>query len=297
MTGTNYQRLQSFSHQGLLFDVADGGTPDGEAIVLLHGFPEMSDSWKETAHIFGQQGFRTISFDQRGYSPGARPRGRFAYRTSALAADVVALVDALGGNPVHLVGHDWGATVAWSVAARHPHLVRTLTTVSVPHRAAFLRSMLSSNQMVRSYYMALFQIPWIPEFVIRMRPRIMSTFLSKSGMTSAQTQQVQDRIIDSGALTGALNWYRAMLLTTPTALLAKVSVPTTHVWGDRDTALARRGAELTENYVTGPYRLEVLAGATHWIPQQNSDEIARIVLEGIARSSPSATSELADGDA
>ncbi len=271
------RRVSSFDHDGLTFDVRDTGPLDGTVVVLLHGFPQTATSWAETAASLNERGYRTIAPDQRGYSPRARPRGRFAYRSGRLVADTVALIHAVGAGPVHLVGHDWGANVAWSTAAARPDLVKSLTSVSVPHAAAFLRSMLSSDQLIRSSYMFFFQLPWLPELAIRFRPRVLDRTLAKTGMTAAQIDDVHRDILLGGALTGGLNWYRAMLLHHPSALRARVTVPTTHVWSDADTALSRRGAELARRYAGDDYRLEILTGVSHWVPEEAAPTLAAII--------------------
>ncbi|MEV6908680.1 alpha/beta fold hydrolase [Amycolatopsis sp. NPDC051071] len=274
---TTPRRLRSFDHDGLTFDVRDTGPLDGTVVVLLHGFPQTSASWAETAALLNERGYRTIAPDQRGYSPRARPRGRYAYRSSRLVADTVALIHAIGAGPVHLAGHDWGANVAWATAAQRPDLVRSLTSVSVPHASAFLRSMLTSDQLIRSYYMFFFQIPWLPELAIRLGPRVVDRMLAKTGMTTAQIDRVHQEILLGGALTGGLNWYRAMLLQNPAAPRTRVSVPTTHVWSDGDTALSRRGAELAGQYADGGYRLEILTGVSHWVPEEAATTLAAII--------------------
>ncbi|GAA4402067.1 alpha/beta fold hydrolase [Tsukamurella soli] len=271
-------RIESYRRAGWTFRVRDTGPIDGPVVVLLHGFPQTSSSWAAVAALLNDRGVRTVAPDQRGYSPEARPRGRFAYRSSELTADIVALLGAIG-RPVHLVGHDWGSRVAWAVAAERPDLVATLTAVSVPHPAAFVRSMLHSDQAVRSYYMAMFQPPLLPELLIRNRPDIFYGLLGRSGMTPEMIDTVRREIVDTGALTGALNWYRGLPFSTPTDLRAVVSVPTTQVWSDGDTALARAGAELSRDYVTGRYRLEVLAGASHWIPDERAADLADIICD------------------
>ncbi|MER6670350.1 alpha/beta fold hydrolase [Amycolatopsis japonica] len=271
------RRIATFDHDGLVFDVRDTGPLEGDVVVLLHGFPQTGASWADTAALLHQRGYRTIVPDQRGYSPRARPRGRFAYRSSRLVADTVALIDTLGTEPVHLVGHDWGAVAAWSTAARRPDLVKSLTTVSVPHPGAFLRAMLGSDQLVRSYYMFLFQLPWLPELAIRSRPGVLERTLAGTGMTPAQIDQVRQDIVHGGALTGGLNWYRAMLFQHPAALRARVTVPTTHVWSDGDTALSRRSAELAGQYVDAAYRLEILTGVSHWVPEEAATTLAAII--------------------
>jgi pimeloyl-ACP methyl ester carboxylesterase len=269
-------RILEFANAGFTFPVHDDGPLDGETVVLLHGFPQTSKSWDGVCARLNQDGYRTLRFDQRGYAPRARPRNRSAYRLSALVGDVAALIDVVG-SPVHLVGHDWGAAVAWGAAANHPSLVRTLTAVSVPHPSAFMRSMLSSFQLLRSYYMLVFQIPWLPETVVRRYPKFLERFLAGTGMSAEGIEQVQTDVVDGGAFKGGLGWYRALPFGSPN-YVGKVSVPTTYVWSTRDIALGRRGAELTERYVTGPYRLEILDGS-HWIPDEQPDRLADMIVE------------------
>ncbi len=269
-------RIRSFSNDSLTFDVTDGGPVDGPAVVLLHGFPERASHWDAVSEILHRHGLRTLAPDQRGDSPGARPGGRGAYRMSRLVADVVALADASGG-PVHLVGHDWGAAVAWAVSAAHPDRVRTLTSVSVPHPKAFARSLLTSDQALRSWYVLAFQPPGLVETVARRAPRVMSRLLRSSGLDEAGVARFHEEIVGYGALPGALGWYRAMPLM-PFTPVGRVRVPTTHVWSDGDTALARRGAELTGDHVEAPYVLRILEGITHWVPTQAPDALAAAVL-------------------
>ncbi|MFD2470587.1 alpha/beta fold hydrolase [Amycolatopsis silviterrae] len=270
-------RISSVDHDGLAFDVRDTGPQDGEVVVLLHGFPQTGASWAEVASLLNERGYRTIVPDQRGYSRCARPKGRFAYRSSRLVADTAAVIRAAGGGPVHLAGHDWGANAAWATAARHPELVRSLTTVSVPHAGAFARAMLTSDQLVRSYYMFFFHLPWLPEFAIRRWPRLLDRTLAGTGMTPAQIAAVHREIVHGGALTGGLNWYRAMFLVSPASLRARVPARTTHVWSDGDQALSRRSAELAGQYVDGEYRLEILPGVSHWIPEEAPERLAEII--------------------
>ncbi|WP_298444117.1 alpha/beta fold hydrolase [Gordonia sp. (in: high G+C Gram-positive bacteria)] len=277
--------MEHFTREGLTFDVADSpahGVAKG-TVVLLHGFPQTSSSWRKVTPLLNDAHYRTVAPDQRGYSPRARPKGRAPYRTTELVADTVALIDQLGDGPVHLVGHDWGAAVAWGLASSHPELLRSLTTVSVPHPGAFLKSFLSSSQALHSWYMAAFQPPLVPDLLLDRFPGVLDELLRRSGMDDDQLTDVH-RLIESGGLTGALNWYRAMMLSTPPALARRVAVPTTHVWGARDTALVRRGAELAADYVIADYRLEVLEDAGHWIPEHDAEELATIVLERIAAS-------------
>lgn len=271
-------RVRTFTRDGLRFDVRDEGPADGDPVVLLHGFPQTSSCWELVAPLLHEAGLRTLAPDQRGYSPGARPGRRRDYRPAELVADVLALVDRVGG-PVHLVGHDWGAAVGWLVAARHPGTLRTFTAVSVPHPAALARSMVGSDQAARSWYMGLFQLPLLPQRLLA-APRATAT-LRAGGMDAGMVERYRREIVAGGALPFALNWYRAMALSDPRRLGAGVTVPTTLVWSDGDVALGRAGADLTERYVEGPYRLVVLEGVSHWIPEQAPRLLADAVLERI----------------
>jgi pimeloyl-ACP methyl ester carboxylesterase len=270
------KRILGFTNDGFTFPVTDEGPLDGDVVVLLHGFPQTSKSWDAVCALLNESGYRTLRFDQRGYAPNARPRGRRPYRSSALTGDVAALIADIG-SPVHLVGHDWGSAVAWATAASKPALLKSLTAVSVGHPAAFQRSMLSSNQALRSYYMLLFQIPRLPEAVARRYPKVFHRFLSASGMTAEAIEAVQTDVVDGGALTGGLAWYRAIAFQDK-ASSGRVSVPTTYVWSTGDVALGRRAADLTERYVTGPYRFEVVDGS-HWIPEEQPELLHRLIVE------------------
>ena len=203
------QRITTFQRENLIFDVIDSGPLDGQVFVLLHGFPETNKSWQETSEILNQQGYRTLAVNQRGYSLGAQPQKRRDYRSSALVEDVNALLSLIQ-QPVYLVGHDWGAVVAWDVAQRYPEKIKHLITISVPHKAAFMKAMLSSDQLLKSYYIGLFQLPKIPEFLFEKFPKIGLALLKDSGMTSKQLEDFQQDIVAEKRLSSALNWYRGV---------------------------------------------------------------------------------------
>lgn len=306
--------MHQFTNDGLTFDVIDSGVPDAASssadaaapadapasgatasadvpasgataarsprgtVVLLHGFPQTSAIWSEVTPPLNAAGLRTVAFDQRGYSPGARPEGRRNYRVKLLAGDVAALIDQLGDGPVHLVGHDWGAVVAWQLAATRPDLVATLTSLSVPSSGAFLKSMLSSAQLLRSWYMGFFQLPFVPEALATRAPFAFDKALELNGMTAEQIAAVHSNVIDTGAFGYAVNWYRALPFADPQFLRTQVTVPTAHVWGEGDPALDRRGAELAENYVVAPFELHVIGRGGHWLPENYPEKIAEIII-------------------
>jgi pimeloyl-ACP methyl ester carboxylesterase len=151
--------MDTYGRGDLTFDVLDEGPPGGAVVVLLHGFPQQNTSWNTVIPRLTEQGYRCLAPNQRGYSRTARPRGRWNYRTSELVADVCALIDATGARRVHLVGHDWGAAVAWIVAASAPERLATLTALSVPHPAGFQKAVVTSRQGLASWYMFFFQCP------------------------------------------------------------------------------------------------------------------------------------------
>ena len=267
-------RLTTYEHDGLTFLVTDTGPVGGPVVVLLHGFPQRSTCWSEVAEVLNGLGYRTLAPDQRGYSPQARPSSRRAYRLSKLVGDVMALIERTG-SPVHLVGHDWGAVVAWALAAGHPELVRSLVTVSAPHPRAYLRALVTSTQAPRSLYGAAFQLPVLPEALVQVTP-LVDRALHRSGMPAHAVRRFRQEIIGDGAFGPALGWYRAVPLGSgrPTGL---VRVPTTHVWSDGDHALTRTGAEHSGDHVAAPYRLAVLTGVSHWIPDEAPAQLATLI--------------------
>jgi pimeloyl-ACP methyl ester carboxylesterase len=266
----------------LAFNVTESGPPDGEPVLLLHGFPQHADSWDALVPLLNDAGYRTIAMDQRGYSPGARPLSRTAYRVPELVADTAAVVDHYGGS-VHLVGHDWGAVAAWAFAAAHPERTRSLTALSVPHPAAFLRAMVTSPQCLRSWYMLFFQLPWLPEWALRRG--MLRWFLEHTGQTPERARRAVEGMGGPGALTGALNWYRALPLLDPRRTGDPVRSPTLFIWSDGDVAVDRRGAEGCALYVQAPYQFETLLGVSHWIPEEAPRETADLLLPHLTRSS------------
>jgi pimeloyl-ACP methyl ester carboxylesterase len=223
-------------------------------------------------------GYRTLAPDQRGYSPGARPVPRRAYTQSELVADVVALIDQSGADRVHLVGHDWGAFVAWALASRCPDRLHSLTTVSVPHPRAFAWAM-PRGQLLKSWYMLAFQLPALPEIWLPSRSGI--AWLGGHALTPAQVRSYLDPLGRDG-LHAALNWYRALPLSQREKGFGhRTTVPTTYVWSDGDAALGRRGAEATGRFVSAPYRFEVLRGVSHWIPDEAPDRLAELILNRV----------------
>lgn len=270
------KRIERFKRDTFTFDVIDSGPLGGEPVVLLHGWPQRATMYDQVTPVLNEAGYRTFCPDQRGYSPGARPRSRFAYRVKQLVDDVAALIGEIG-QPVHLVAHDWGAVVAWSLAGRYPEKIRSLTVGSVGHPAAYMRSWLNFDQLRKSWYMAVFQIPVLPERALSKPDGRAEDLL---GMSPDAFDRFRREYIGDGATRGGLNWYRSLPLVTPSDL-KKVSVPTTLVWSDEDVACGEAQAKRTASYVTGPYELVTLRGISHWIPEEAPAEFAGAILKRI----------------
>ena len=269
----------------LTFDVRVDGPEDGRPVLLLHGFPQTSACWAAVTPLLTQAGLRTYAPDQLGYSPGARPDGVDAYAVQNLAQVTADLMTALEIPVADLVGHDWGANVAWAVAGWHPDRVRSLTAVSVPHPAAYTVGYRTDpEQKERSAYIRLFWQQGKAEEVLladdARRLRKMYD-VENSGISPDTVDEYVAVLSAPGALTAALNWYRAM---SSDSRVDKVEVPTTYVWSDADVAIGRTAADACEQFVTGDYRFVALPDVTHWIPEQAPEQLAAAILDRVASS-------------
>jgi pimeloyl-ACP methyl ester carboxylesterase len=258
----------------LVLDAVAVGPDDGEPVVLLHGFPQSSWSWRGVWPALAAAGYRVVAPDLRGYSPDARPADVEAYRMPHLVGDVLAVLDHLGAARACVVGHDWGAAIAWHLAARHPDRVRTLTAVSVPHPLAFAQALRTDpDQRARSQYMRDWRSPDAER-------ALLDGGLERlfGGMPAEDVEHHLAGMRRPGALTAALAYYRAQSLADLDEL-PPITTPTLYVWSDEDRALGPVPAHATAAHVAGPYRFEVLHGVSHWVPEQAPDRLAALVLE------------------
>lgn len=264
--------------RGFLFDVYEGGPPDGVPVLLLHGFPQDHREWDLILPRLHAAGLRTYALDQRGYSAGARPTAVAEYRLAEPVADAVAVLDALGITAAHVVGHDWGAQIAWLLAAGHPERVLSLTAVSVPHPRAMAEALRANvTQRLRFAYMGVFRSGIAEGLLLARRGALLRSMMRPIG---ARAGGYAAAMREPGRLTGALNWYRALsrgqLADTPA-----VTVPTTYVWSDRDPVVGWSAAEATAAWVSGEYRLVALPRIGHWVPEEASQVLAEVVLARI----------------
>ena len=261
----------------LWFDVRDEGPRhDAPVAVLLHGFPQDGSAYDAVAPLLVDAGVRVLVPDQRGYSPRARPPGRRPYVVPELVADVVALLDTVGVRQAHVVGHDWGGAVAWAVAARRPARVASLTALGTPHPAA-VRTGLLRGQALRSWYIAAFEVPRLPErALLADGGAALRDALVRSGLAPHRADHYVARMSQPGALSAAIAWYRA--LTVPHAgRTGRVRVPTTYVSARRDPFFARASVDATAAHVDAPFT-RVDLDADHWLPEHRPTDVAAAVL-------------------
>lgn len=260
----------------LVLDAVDAGPADGEPVLLLHGFPQTSHCWRGVWPLLADAGMRVVAPDQRGYSPDARPVGKAAYRMPKLLGDALAVLDVLGGT-AHVVGHDWGGAVAWQLAARYPERVRSLTAVSVPHPLAFVAALRGDDdQRRRSLYMRDFASQGSEDRLLADDAKGLRALFE--GTEAVDVDHVLSIVNDPTVLRSCLDYYAAQSLDDMQGL-RPVTVPTVHVWSDHDRALGPAGPLATASYVTGPYRLEIFTGLTHWLPEEAPQQLAELVLE------------------
>jgi pimeloyl-ACP methyl ester carboxylesterase len=270
---------------GFTFDVRAAGPDDGEVVILLHGFPQTSHEWRHQLRALGEAGFRAVAPDQRGYSPGARPARVEDYALPLLIGDVIGLADAIGADRFHVVGHDWGAAVAWGVAIAARDRVITANPVSVPHPDAFARVLNDpdSCQVAASSYFDLFIQPDSEDGFLANDQALLRGLYA--GMGEDAVAEYLRVLGSKPALGAALDWYRANIgdrnLQRPAT--GAVTVPTMFTWSDGDTALCVDGAVLTEEYVEGPYRFEVLEGIDHWIPEMAAERMSSLLVEHLTQ--------------
>jgi pimeloyl-ACP methyl ester carboxylesterase len=274
---------------GLRFRAMVDGPVTGEAIILLHGFPEGAESWSRQVAALAKAGVLAIAPDLRGYGMSDAPEGVEAYRIERLVEDVAGIVRAFGRERVHVAGHDWGAIVAWFFAAMHPEMTQTLTALSVGHPAAVAEATKTDpDQQERSRYVGLFLMEGKAEDVLSRDDfqRLREMFRlgpNPDAVPKGAIDHFARSIARPGRLTAALNYYRANL--TPgtgwsgLARSLKVEAPSVLLWGDQDIALGRRQAEGTAKHMTGDYRLEILEGAGHWLQFERSAEVSRALVD------------------
>lgn len=273
-------------YNGMSFDCDTAGVDPDTLVILLHGFPQTAYTWRSEVPALAEAGFLVVAPNQRGYSPGARPTDLSAYATGELVSDVVALADAMGRDRFHLVGHDWGGALSWLVAARHPERVISLSLLSRPHPLAFARALKeTADQAHRSRHHKAFLSPDTETLLLENDARRLKQGLVEQNVPEDAVEAYCACLRDNGALTAALNWYRAASGTLGrgdpdlAAALQKIDVRTLYIWGDQDSTVGPEAARWTADYVGAAYRFEVLEGIGHFITDNAPGVVTPLLLE------------------
>ena len=274
----------SFKNGDVSLQAVAAGPHDGPVIVLLHGFPEFWYGWRRQIEPLAAAGFRVIVPEQRGYNLSGKPDGVSAYALTELVSDVIAIADQLGREKIFLAGHDWGAAVAWSTALLHPQRIAKLAVLNVPHPSV-MRKFLSTRprQLLRSWYMFFFQLPWLPEavfsaFNFRIGSRALLRFSRPGTFSEEDLAQYRAAWSQPGALTGMINWYRALFRTRVKFPDKIVRVPTRILWGERDAFLLAEMAHESLRYCTNA-ELFTFATATHWLQHEEPARISELLID------------------
>jgi pimeloyl-ACP methyl ester carboxylesterase len=268
----------------LRLHAVQAGPDDGDLAVLLHGFPEFWYGWRYQIDALASAGFHVLAPDQRGYNLSDKPREVSAYRLEETGKDVLALLDELGRDKATIIGHDWGGGTGWWLAAHHPERVQGLVIVNMPHPVVIRRTLLRSpRQVLRSLYAAFFQIPRLPEALLRNNDwELLVRNLQESsrpGTFSAEDiEQYRRAWWQEGAMTGMLNWYRANLRYPPDFPDKKIAVRTLIIWGAQDPVVGREMAAESAAMCAEP-RLVLFEDATHWVQHEKAGEVSRLVVE------------------
>jgi pimeloyl-ACP methyl ester carboxylesterase len=255
--------------------------------LLLHGFPQFWYQWRHQVPALVEAGFRVVAPDMRGYNLSDKPLGVRAYRVELLARDVERLILACGEGTAHMVGHDWGAIVAWIAAMRHPERVERLAILNVPHPARFLDGLQSPMQLLRSSYAFFFQMPRLPEEVIRagdfalLRSALGRDPVRPGAFTAEDIERYIEAISRPGALTATINYYRALLRYPgeTRAPLQRIEAPVLVIWGERDRFLSRRLAEPPQLWVPNLLGVKRLPNASHWVAEDRPLEVNTLLLD------------------
>jgi len=281
---------------GVELHVVTAGPDDGDLVVLLHGFPEFWYAWQHQMQPLAEAGYRVVAPDLRGYNRSENPDGVAAYHIDELLGDVVGLVHAFDRESAHVVGHDWGGLIAWQTAIDRPGVVDRLTILNAPHPSAYERAIRSSlRQLRKSWYVAYFQLPVLPELGLgwndfAMLDRILGDGTVKpDAFTETDIDRYKRALARPGARTAALNYYRALARRNAKLTISQggvgdlpVRVPTLLVWGEQDDALDISLTEGLEEWVDD-LRVERLPDASHWVQFDAPKRVSELLKSHLAR--------------
>lgn len=269
---------------GITLHVALAGPEDGELVILLHGFPEFWYGYRHQIDALVEAGYRVAVPDQRGYNKSDKPGGRRAYAIDILARDIVGLIKSLNRKDAVIIGHDWGGAVGWQLARTEPEMVRKFIAVNMPHMGVFPSAFLKvPSQLIRSLYMEFFQIPILPEKLMRSKNfKHMAKGIQRTGKSGAfkddDLEMYMNAWRERGALSGMLNWYRALPFSLSHINTDKIQVPVKIIWGDKDLFLSKKLAVESLKFIDAE-EVTWVHGATHWVLQEEPDIVNAEILK------------------
>lgn len=273
---------------GVALHVVLAGPADGKPIIFLHGFPEFWFAWRNQIDHFVSSGYRVIIPDQRGYNLSGKPAGIANYSVDVLARDVVGVLDALTDSKAFVVGHDWGAAVTWHLAARYSDRIHRAAMLSVPHPRVFVKHLIRNPaQFRKSWYIFLFQLPWLPEIILRnqnwaLLVKALRDTSIPGVFSDSDLERYREAWAREGAVTAMLNSYRGALLR-PSKLAfhpnaSRVKVPSLLIWGKNDQfAIEAMARESLQHCDDG--RLEIFETASHWIQHEHPAKLNTLLSE------------------
>jgi pimeloyl-ACP methyl ester carboxylesterase len=272
--------FKTLSTNGIGLHTALAGPKDGEPVFLLHGFPDAWFGWEAQIGPLADAGFRVIIPDQRGYNLSDKPKGVSNYRMNILTQDILGLADALGYERFNLAGHDFGAMVSWNLATHHPARLKRLAIANVPHPKVmqdYLRTHLS--QLLKSWYAFFFQIPSLPERIIRANNWQILISAMPDDLSEEERDRYRKAWSQPGAMTSMINWYRALLRhSRKSTAAAPIQVPTLILWGQQDPHISYEMALLSADLCM-ECRMITFEDATHWVLHDKPVEVSRLLIE------------------
>jgi pimeloyl-ACP methyl ester carboxylesterase len=274
----------SVSANGFVFDGLCAGAREAEVVLLLHGFPQTAHVWRHQLAELAQAGYYALALNLRGVAERARPAAVEAYRLPQLVDDVIAIVNALGAGSVHLIGHDWGGSLAWVTTALHADRIISLSVLSTPHPYAFLAAFTDerSDQRQRARYMLELQKADAADMLLADSGTRLRELYASSGMASADIDYYMQQMSSRARLDAALNWYRAVSYKDYDGVDLRIRKPTLFISGSLDQAFSDDAVRRTADYCLSSFTHHVFANGNHWLPESMAADVNRVLLRFLA---------------
>ncbi|MEM7555717.1 MAG: alpha/beta hydrolase [Cyanobacteria bacterium P01_A01_bin.84] len=260
---------------------------NGCLMLMLHGFPEFWYSWRYQIAEFSPE-FKVVALDLRGYNDSDKPQQKSAYVMQEFIEDIKGVITALGYKKCILVAHDWGALIAWNFAYKYPEIIEKLIILNVPHPEKMSQGLLTIKQLIKSWYILFFQLPFLPERYIKnknykfIEKAFIGMAIDKSTFTSADIQAYKNAISKPGALTATINYYRNVFTRSQNKRkYSELEIPTLMIWGEEDKALGKELTYGTQAYVKD-FQIKYIPNCSHWVQQEKPELVNQYIREFLA---------------